>query len=184
LLGLLLVMLMPNFSIAQTTTSGGLAGVVTDPSKAVVPGADVEIKDNAKGTVQSAKTDQWGVYSFFFVAPGRYRLIVSHPGFREENQDVNVLLGPPGTRNITLAIAGELSTVNVTDEAPLLQAENGDVSTTMNLTQISQVPNPGNDLTYIAQTAPGAIMNTDTIGVAYLGLFLFWGCRALPICSP
>jgi hypothetical protein len=47
---------------------------------------------------------------------------------------------------------------------PLLQAENGDASTTMNLLQVSQVPNPGNDLTYIAQTAPGAIMNTDTFG--------------------
>ncbi|HYB76624.1 MAG TPA: hypothetical protein VEE85_00355, partial [Candidatus Bathyarchaeia archaeon] len=34
---------------------------------------------------------------------------------------------------------------------------------------ISEVPNPGNDLTYIAQTAPGAIMNTDTIGISYLG---------------
>jgi hypothetical protein len=39
----------------------------------------------------------------------------------------------------------------------------------MNMTQISEVPNPGNDLTYIAQTAPGAIMNTDTIGVAHVG---------------
>jgi hypothetical protein len=53
----------------------------------------------------------------------------------------------------------------VTDEVPLLQAENGDVSTTMNRLQISEVPNPRNDLTYIAQTAPGAIMNTDTYGV-------------------
>jgi hypothetical protein len=39
----------------------------------------------------------------------------------------------------------------------------------MSLLQISQVPNPGNDLTYIAQTAPGAIMNTDTIGIYYSG---------------
>jgi hypothetical protein len=52
---------------------------------------------------------------------------------------------------------------------PPLQAENGDVATTMNEKQVSEVPNPGNDLTYIAQTAPGAIMNTDTIGVSYLG---------------
>jgi hypothetical protein len=51
-LGLLLVMPISNLSIAQTTTSGGLAGVVTDPSNAVVPNADVEIKDNAKGTHQ------------------------------------------------------------------------------------------------------------------------------------
>ena len=44
-LGLVLVMPISSLSIAQTTTSGGLAGVVTDPSNAVVPNADVEIKD-------------------------------------------------------------------------------------------------------------------------------------------
>ena len=47
-LALLLVTPISNLP-AQTTTSGGLAGVVTDPSGAVVPHADVEIKDNAKG---------------------------------------------------------------------------------------------------------------------------------------
>ena len=54
----------------------------------------------------------------------------------------------------------------MTAEAPLIQAENGDVSTTMNQKQISEVPNPGNDLTYIAQTAPGVVMNTDIQGGA------------------
>jgi len=175
-LSLLVLLFATSIStLAQTTTSGGLAGAVTDPSKAVVPDADIKIEDQAKGTTQSTKTDQHGMYRFFFLAPGRYMLSVSHTGFRAENHEINVLLGPPGTRNITLAIAGEISTVNVTDEVPLLQAENGDVSTTMNPTQISQVPNPGNDLTYIAQTAPGAIMNTDTIGVAYLGNFSILG---------
>jgi hypothetical protein len=48
-LGLLLVRPISNRSIAQTTTSGGLAGIVTDPSNAVVPDADIEIKANAKG---------------------------------------------------------------------------------------------------------------------------------------
>ena len=37
---------------AQTATSGGLTGVVTDPSNAVVPDANVELNDNAKGTVK------------------------------------------------------------------------------------------------------------------------------------
>src|SRR5258708_28463334 len=50
-----------------------------------------------------------------------------------------------------------------------MQAENGDVSTTVSRQQITEVPNAGNDLTYIAQTAPGAIMNTDTIGVGGTG---------------
>ncbi len=143
--------------------------MVSDPSGAVVPDADVEIRDNTKGTTQATKTDSDGVYRFFFVAPGSYTLAVSHTGFREESQKINVLLGPAGTRNITLKLAGSSATVKVTGEAPLLQAENGDVSTTMSRQQITEVPNPGNDLTYIAQTAPGAVMNTDTIGVYYAG---------------
>ena len=36
---------------AQTTTSGGLTGIVTDQSSAVVPNADVEIVDIRKGTL-------------------------------------------------------------------------------------------------------------------------------------
>jgi Amino acid permease len=57
---LLLVAFLSTELNAQTTTSGGLTGVVTDPSHAVVPGADVEIRDTAKGTTQSTKTDRDG----------------------------------------------------------------------------------------------------------------------------
>lgn len=146
---------------AQTTTSGGLTGVVTDPSGAVVPSADVEIRDEAKGTTRSTRTDQEGTYRFFFLAPSRYTLTVTHEGFRNSSKLVNVLLGPPGTANITLEIEKGSTTVKVTGEAPLIQAENGDFSTTMNQRQVSEVPNPGNDLTYIAQTAPGMVMNVE-----------------------
>src|SRR5438128_2112516 len=36
----------------------------------------------------------------------------------------------------------------------------------MNQKQISELPNPGNDLTYVVQTAPGVVMNTDVQGGA------------------
>src|ERR1017187_9737208 len=160
LLNLLLVMLKP--WMAQTTTSGGLAGVVTDPSGAVVPDADVEIKNDSKGTTQSMRTNRDGVYRFSFVAPARYTLTVSHGGFQTENRAVDVLLGPPVSVNVTLQVAKTTTSVSVTAEAPLIQAENGDVSTTMSSKQISEVPNPGNDLTYIVQTTPGVVMNTDS----------------------
>jgi Carboxypeptidase regulatory-like domain len=90
---------------AQTTTSAGLTGVITDQSTAVVPGADVEIKDSSKGATQSTKTDSQGVYRFFFLAPARYLLTLTHGGFREEKRVVSVLLGPPVSVNITLKIA-------------------------------------------------------------------------------
>ena len=146
---------------AQTTISGALTGVVTDQSHAVVANAAVELKDDAKGITQPTKTDREGVYRLFFLAPARYRLTVTHEGFREQSRAVNVVLGPPVTVNVTLELAKASATVTVTTEAPLIQAENGDVSATMNQKQISEVPNPGNDLTYIVQTAPGAVMDTD-----------------------
>jgi hypothetical protein len=158
---LLLVPCLSNSLNAQTTASGGLTGVVTDPSGAVVPDASVEIKDLSRGSAQSTKTDREGVYRFFFVLPGRYTLMVTMSGFRNESRVANVPLGPPVTVNISLQLTTESSTVRVTGEAPLIQAENGDVSSTMNQKQISEVPNPGNDLSYIAQVAPGMVMNVE-----------------------
>ena len=57
---------------AQTTASGAVAGVVTDQSLAVITEAEVEIRNDAKGTTQSTRTDREGVYRFFFIPPGAY----------------------------------------------------------------------------------------------------------------
>jgi hypothetical protein len=158
----LLFLVVPSCELsAQSTTSGGLTGVVTDPEDAVIPHADVELEDNAKGTTLRANTNAEGVYQFSFLLPSSYTLTVAHPGFQTTKHILDVSLGTPATLNIRLAIASARTTVNVTEEGPLIQAENGDASTTINRLQVSQVPNPGNDLTYIAQTSPGAIMNTD-----------------------
>ena len=160
---------------AQTTTSGGLTGVVTDPSGAVVPGVDVALKDEAKGTTRKTTTDQAGAYRFFFLAPGRFTLTVKQSGFREELRAVSIPPGPPVSVNLTLTIAKASATVTVTQDAPLIHAENGDASSTVSHVQVAEVPNPGNDLTYIAQTAPGVVMNTDN---PYGGNFSMLGMPA------
>ena len=161
LVGIFLTTSFLNRLNAQTATSGAVTGVVTDQSGAIVPNADVEIRDVNKGTIESTKSDRDGVYRFFFLSPSRYTLTIEHDRFRKESRSVTVLLETPVTVNITLEIAEANVQLFVTAEAPLVQADNGDVSITMSQRQISELPNPGNDLTYIAQTAPGAIMNTD-----------------------
>jgi hypothetical protein len=145
----------------QTTTSGALTGVITDQTDAVVPDASVEIKDIAKGTAQSTKTDREGSYHFFFLVPARYDLTVTHDGFRTELRTVNVLLGPPITVNVALQIASATSEITIAGETSLIHAENGDVSATMNQKQVSDLPNQGNDLTNVVQIAPGVVMNTE-----------------------
>ena len=140
----------------------------------MLPGADVEIRDHNKGTTLSTTSDRQGGYEFYFLWPSRYILTVAHAGFRTEKRDVNVLLGPPVSVNLALEIAKASTSVTVTAEAPLLHAENGDVSATVNQKQISEVPNPGNDLTYIVQTAPGVVMSTDS-SINTLGHFSILG---------
>src|SRR4029077_13133193 len=51
--------------------------------------------------------------------------------------------------------------VEVTAEGGVIQTQNGNISTTFTPEQVALVPNPGNDLSYIVQTAPGAVMNTQ-----------------------
>jgi hypothetical protein len=148
-------------AMCQTTTTGALSGVVVDQTEAVIPDSFVEIVDVAKGSIQSAKTDRLGVYQFSFLRPGIYKFKAGHPGFQEAQRSVQVQVGPSGTVNIKLRIANTSSRIDVLGEAQTVQADNADVSTTITQRQVSEVPNPGNDITYIAQTTPGAIMNTD-----------------------
>src|SRR6266699_2018218 len=117
----------PSKLTAQTTTSGALAGVVTDQTHAVAPDAAVEIKDAAKGTTQSAKTDSEGVYQFSFLRPATYTLTVKHPGFQEERRSITVQVGSATTVNITLQVAKTSSEITVSDEVPIIQAETADV---------------------------------------------------------
>lgn len=154
----------PKRLCAQSTITGGLTGVVTDPSGAVVQDATVDLKDSMKGDIQTTKTDGGGVYLYSFLRPGSYTLTVAHHGFQEMSRALYIPLGPPSTLNMRLTVESVKFTINVTGEAPLLNGESGDVSATMNQLQVSRVPNPGNDLTYVAQIAPGVIMNTDISG--------------------
>ena len=44
----------------------------------------------------------------------------------------------------------------------LLHTDNAQMSTTFDMESVQQLPNPGNDLTFVAQTSPGAVMNTQS----------------------
>ena len=146
---------------AQTQSTGDIAGAITDPSGGVVPNAKVVLKDVAKGNTQETTTSKDGTYRFYLLSPGTYTVTVTAGGFNTENRRLEVSLGQITSANIQLAVGTSTTTVTVTEAAPLLQVDNGNVATTLNNLQIQNVPNPGNDLSYIAQTAPGVVMNTQ-----------------------
>jgi len=150
---------------AQTQTTGDLAGVVTDPSGAVVPNATVALKDNNKGASAETKTGKDGAYRFYLLAPSNYTVTAKAEGFQAVRETLDVALGQVATANLQLTLGASSQTVTVTEAAPLIQTENGNVATTFGQQQVAEIPNPGNDLTAFVQTAPGVVMNTTSGGL-------------------
>jgi hypothetical protein len=146
---------------AQTNISGDVSGTVTDPSGASIVGATVTLTNKATGEVSQAKTNSTGGFRISLLKPGEYTLKVSSAGFRDTASGVNVSVGSVATQNIRMALGTAAQTVEVSANEELLQVEDADVSTAVSLEQTQNLPNPGNDLTFWAQTSPGAIMNTQ-----------------------
>jgi hypothetical protein len=149
-------------SSAQSIISGDVTGVVTDPSGAAIPGANVALTNVNTNTSQKTTTNAQGSYRFAFIPPGTYKVDAKASGFQaQQTPGVVVTAGQPSTVNLQLMVAGASQTVEVVEGATALQTQNADVSTNYSTEMIENLPNPGNDLTYFAQTAPGVVMNTD-----------------------
>src|SRR5206468_11735999 len=60
--------------------------------------------------------------------------------------------------DVKMSVGASSTTVEVTSAAPLVQADNADLSTSFNQSLVANMPNGGNDITFVAQTAPGVTM--------------------------
>jgi Carboxypeptidase regulatory-like domain len=146
---------------AQSTISGYATGVVADASGALVRGATVTLQSTATSSTQSTATNAEGAYRFEFVPPGDYTLTVRAAGFSAWHTAITVTVGQSSTTNAQLTVGSSASVVDVSAESAAVSTEDGNISTNFNEAQIRVVPNPGQDLTYVAQAAPGAVMNTQ-----------------------
>ena len=165
LLVLALLLFSATASWGQSIVTGGIAGTVTDPTGAVVSGADVTLKSAATGEQFKTTTSSGGDYVFSLLKPGDYTLSIEKPGFKTATRNITVLLGTTVNGNAALEIGSGTTTVEVSAEnLAQLQTENANISTNFDTQQIQNIPNPGGDVTYVAQTAPGVVMNASTGG--------------------
>lgn len=145
---------------AQTNISGDISGTVTDPSGAAIPGATVSLISKSSGANKTAVSDTRGEYRFPLLEPGDYNLSISAAGFEGATTTVTVGAGRVATADVKLPVGKTTTVVDVESSEPLLHTEDAQISTSFSMAQVQSLPNPGNDLTFIAQTSPGAVMNT------------------------
>ena len=114
---------------AQTQSTGDITGVVTDPSGGLVPGAKVTLKDETKGSTQDTTSNKDGAYRFYLLPPGPYTVTASATGFSTQTAPVQVGVGQIATANFSMVVGAVGTTVTVTETAPLLGVDSGNVAT-------------------------------------------------------
>lgn len=82
-----LFLIVAAFTVTAQEFRGSLAGKITDPNGAVVPGSKVEIKNVETGIVTTTTTGEDGSYSFALLPPGRYQLTVTKENFNTAVRD-------------------------------------------------------------------------------------------------
>jgi hypothetical protein len=132
-LTLALLVLFAPYMLAQETT-GGIQGVVKDPSGAVVPRAHVVVTGTALVGSKEVVTDSSGYYRFANLPPGVYELTVTAEGFDTlKREKLEIEVGHLPTVDLHLSLGTVKTVVEVSTQGPVI-----DTTTTENMTNIPQ----------------------------------------------
>src|SRR5438876_7420283 len=130
-------------AFAQSTTTGAVYGVVSDSSGAVVPNAKVDVRNVDTNATSSTATDDGGRYRALNLQPGNYEIKVSAPNFANYTATGIVEIGRILTIDPKLNVSGRGETVEVRDEAPVINTERQDFANQINQFAIQNLPSNG-----------------------------------------
>src|SRR5712691_4055580 len=118
--------------LAQGETTSAIAGSVTDPTGAAIPGAVVIVTNVENGLKRSVKTDDSGRFSFPQLKPGTYSVKAEADRFEaQQHNTVSAGLGQKQTVDFKLNIASASESIVVQEQAPLINPENPNTSTAL-----------------------------------------------------
>ncbi len=159
-------LLLSSTAWAQATSSSSVAGIVVDPQKAAVPGAEVSLLDTSTNQTATAKTNDAGRYIFVNVNSGSYSVTITKEGFSTFREKlIQVEIGSPVTVNAVLQIGSTSTTVEVTAGAGVeLVTSNSAVGTSLSGDVLQALPNMGRDVSTLAVLQPGTTLGGYTAG--------------------
>jgi hypothetical protein len=162
--------------LALGQTTGRIAGVVRDPSGAVIAGAEVTVRNQATGEERKVATDETGNYSAPLLPPGVYQVSVAANGFqRALFPQVRVNITETSAINAVLAVGAVSGSVTVHAAAPLVQTDGPQLGRVVDSRGVSELPLATRNITQILGLSPGTATylpdnsavgrNTQTISV-------------------
>jgi len=154
----LLVFGLSAVATAQSTTTGSIGGVVSNPNKEVVSGASVTVKNTGTNKEDTATTDDTGRFKVANLQPGTYSVTVNASGFSPmTSENVVVEVGRETGLEVSLSVGPVTGTVDVSAEAPVINTTQQDFSSNINQTSINELPINGRRWSNFALLTPGAV---------------------------
>ena len=153
-----------DISLAQTVT-GSITGQVTDPSGALVSGANVIAENVATAVKTTATTNAAGLYTIRFLPIGTYKVTVEAKGFSSANVPAFSLeINQTAKVDVALKI-GSTETIVVQEEAhPILDTTDSTLGVTLSTNEIANIPLNGRNFSSLTLYQPGAVA-TDPTGL-------------------
>jgi hypothetical protein len=152
------VLLLAVFAFAATGRaqfSSNLQGVVTDSTGALIQGATVLLTNTATNVSRQTTSTASGDYRFVSVAPGAYEVTTSAKGFATHKVQIQLQTEQTMNLPVTLSISSQTQTVEVTDQAPVLDTAETRNQLTITTEELDSLPLPGHDQLGLVTLAPG-----------------------------
>lgn len=174
-----LILCAPAGIRAQVNTVN-VSGTVLDPQGLAVKGARLTLHNLATGAERATTADDNGRYEIIGVPPGNYSMTIEAPGFAKlTNSLMTLTLGATAEYSPTLQLQSSAQTVSVEAAPALVDTTKTDVSTTVNQTQINDLPiNGRNYINFTLLNSQAARDDTPSIGAAPTSGLNFGGQRA------
>lgn len=138
------------------TFRGAINGTVTDPSGAVVGGAEVKATEKATGVVHTTVSTSGGEFAFQDLNAGAYVISVVSKGFEKLNVDnVTVTAGQVYTVAAKLTLGQESTTVDVAAAELQVDTTTTTQTDTIPTTQLQDIPMNGRDFSQLIAVSPG-----------------------------
>jgi hypothetical protein len=144
------------FALAQSQTTGRIAGTVKDPNGAVIVGAEVTVTSLATADERKVTTDTDGNYAVPLLSPGTYRVRITASGFNPALDVARVVITETTTVNAELAVAGLSAETVTVSAAPFIQAGGPQLGRVVDSRAVAELPLATRNFLQILALSPGA----------------------------
>jgi outer membrane receptor protein involved in Fe transport len=160
------LLFIPLAALAQDAT-GTIAGVISDPTGAVVQQAKVSVTNVGTKITQQTATDKNGFYQVSHLPIGSYTVTVEQSGFSKETSSPSALdINQTLRVDLKLQIGAVSNEVSVDSQASTVETENSTVGGTVSGQAIYELPLNGRNTLDLLASQPGVTKTNPDSGAA------------------